>query len=111
MKNGPGKYRVPDQSRRPPRSALGRLWQGVATTLVNGPAMALMLAHSADVAEDMGVLESVSGLAYMVGPAAGGALYASLGFASAFYVLALAHLAALAAVPIALRGLQVFQGF
>ena len=78
------------------------LWRGVqgaACALVDVPLMGLLLSHTADIAEDTGLLESVAGIAYMVSPAVGGALYEALGFKAVFLVLAALHALALVLVP------------
>lgn len=80
-----------------------RAAQGVACALVDVPATALLLTHSADVAEDTGILEAVAGVAYMGAPALGGALYQVAGFEATFVVLAALNGFVLLALPRVLR--------
>eukprot|EP00615_Pteridomonas_danica_P004719 CAMPEP_0114351504 /NCGR_PEP_ID=MMETSP0101-20121206/17243_1 /TAXON_ID=38822 ORGANISM="Pteridomonas danica, Strain PT" /NCGR_SAMPLE_ID=MMETSP0101 /ASSEMBLY_ACC=CAM_ASM_000211 /LENGTH=461 /DNA_ID=CAMNT_0001491433 /DNA_START=431 /DNA_END=1816 /DNA_ORIENTATION=+ len=68
--------------------------------------MALLLAHSSDVAEDLGIVESAAGLSYVVGPAIGGAIYSYFGFQNAFLFLASGYIISLIAVPFAVWGLS-----
>ena len=82
-----------------------RAVQGVGSALVSGPATALLLAHSSDVAEDIGIAEAVTGASYMVGPALGGILFKQLGFRCVFLALGFGQMVALAAVAVSLRGL------
>mmetsp|Transcript_5387 Transcript_5387/g.16595 ORF Transcript_5387/g.16595 Transcript_5387/m.16595 type:complete len:486 (+) Transcript_5387:85-1542(+) len=80
-----------------------RVVQGVGCALVDVPAMGLVLTHSSDIARDVGLLESVSGVAYMIGPTVGGISYQLLGFE--IYNLALAAVLMLLVVimPVSLR--------
>ena len=79
--------------------------EGVGNALVDVPSQGLLMTHSVDLAEDLGLQEGVAGLAYVVGPVFGGLIYAVAGFRNTFLLLAALHLVALAAVPITLHGL------
>jgi MFS family permease len=81
-----------------------RAFQGASNALIDGPSMALLLAHSNDVAEDLGLMESAAGLSYVVGPAVGGAIYTYFGFQNAFLFLASGYIVSLALVPFVVMG-------
>jgi MFS family permease len=84
-----------------------RCIQGVSNAFVDGPSMALLLAYSTDLAQDLGYMESVAGLSFVIGPAVGGILYASCGFQNTFLVLGACYIVCLAFVPYLTYGSQL----
>lgn len=84
---------------------LFRALHGSSSALVDGPAGALLLAHSSDIAEDLGLSEAAAGLTYMIGPAAGGAIFAAFGLRGTFIVLASLYGFAFLLLPFTIRGL------
>lgn len=63
---------------------ISRIIKGFAGALCVVASTATVITHSNNVSRDMGLLETLGGIGYMLGPAIGGLLYSSLGLRGMF---------------------------